>query len=146
MQYLQIPEATLRVVVAVMGGLLIVTRLYGMIYPEKLKKLAGKIALWKRASIRSIYLIVSLLGLWVLYSTLVVIFGSIPVYLVFSFMLGLVFMMAGMFVVHPEWFPEIVKGLIVNRGNFFVSVLCFLGVLVGVCILLSAILGWGGLP
>ena len=39
MHYLQIPAGTLRVVVAVLGGLLIVTRLYGMIYPEKLKKL-----------------------------------------------------------------------------------------------------------
>lgn len=146
MRYLQIPEGTLRVVIAVLGGLLIVTRLYGMIYPEKLKKLAGKMALWKQSSVRSLYLIVSLLGLWVLYSTLVVIFGSIPVYLVFSFMLGLLFMAAGMFVIHPEWFADIAKGLLVNRGNFFVSAVCFLGVLVGICVLLSAILGWGGAP
>ena len=145
MHYLQIPAGTLRVVVAVLGGLLIVTRLYGMIYPEKLKKLAGKMALWPQGSIRFVYLIVSLLGLWVLYSTLAVIFSTIPVYMVFSFMLGLIFMVAGMFAVHPEWFPKIINHVIVIRGNFFVSVLCFLGVLIGICILLSAILGWGGI-
>ena len=144
MHYLQIPAKSLRVIIGVIGGLMVVTRLYGVMYPERVKKTAEKIASWRLGWIRFLYVIVSLIGLWVLYSTLVIIFSSIPVYMVFSFLLGLLFIVAGIFISHPEWLPDFLNGVLVHRGNFFVRVLCFIGVLFGIAMLLSAILGWGG--
>ena len=139
-------ESTLRIIVGVVGGLAVVTRIIGVINPEKVKKLAGSMAGWKPGWIRFLYLIVGLFGLWVLYSALFIIFREIPVFMVISFMLGLLLLASGMFIVHPQWFTHITKGLLVERGDFFVRVLCFIGMLAGIFILLTAIFGpgWGG--
>lgn len=139
-------EATLRIVVGVVGGLIIVTRLYGVLKPDKTKHLGAGMIRWKPGWIRVLYVIIGLLGAWILYSALVAIFTQVPVFLVISFLIGLILLISGMFVIHPEWFPPVLKGMLVDRGDLFVRILCFVGVLIGIFILLTAIFGrgWGG--
>lgn len=139
-------ESHLRWIVGAVGALIIVTRLYGVIAPDRVKRMAGKMAGMKSGWVRFIYTIVGLLGVWVLYSALVIIFNQIPVFLVISLLIGLLLLLAGAFIIHPEWFPHVVRGLIVDRGDFFVRFICFIGVLGGAFFLLTAIFGssWGG--
>ena len=139
-------ETTLRVVVGIVGGLLIVTRLWGVIDPRKIRGIGERMKGMKPGWVRFIYIICGLLGLWILYSTLVIIFHQIPVFMVISLLIGLIFLLSGMFIIHPEWFPRLLKNLLVDRGDFFIRFACFLGVLGGVFFLLTAIFGssWGG--
>lgn len=139
-------EATLRIVVGVVGGLVIITRLYGVINPAKTKQLGAKLARLGSGWIRVFYIIFGVLGAWILYSALVIIFSQVPVFLVISFLIGLLLLISGMFIIHPEWFPQVVKGVLVDRGDFFVRFICFIGMLVGAFLLLTAIFGssWGG--
>ena len=139
-------ESTLRIIVALVGGLIVVTRLYGVINPKKVKHLGGRFALLGNGWIRALYIIIGLLGIWILYSALVIIFGKVPVFLVVSFLIGLLFLLSGTFVIHPDWFPQIVRGLLVDRGDFFIRFLCVIGMLGGIFVLLTAIFGssWGG--
>ena len=142
-----ISQETLRIVVGIMGGLIIVTRLYGVINPAKTKHLGARIAKLGPGWIRALYVIIGLLGAWILFSALVIIFAKVPVFLVISFLIGLFLLLSGMFIVHPEWFPEVLQGLLVNRGDLFVRFICLIGLLVGVFFLLTAIFGnsWGGI-
>ena len=139
-------EATLRIVVGVVGGLIFVTRLYGVINPAKTKHLGAKLARLGPGWIRALYIIIGLLGAWMLYSALVIIFAQVPVFLVISFLIGLLLLLSGMFIIHPEWFPQVVKGILVDRGDFFVRFICFISLLAGVFFLLTAVFGssWGG--
>ncbi|MEA1927222.1 MAG: hypothetical protein U9N73_03380 [Candidatus Auribacterota bacterium] len=139
-------QATLRIVVGIVGGLVIITRIYGVINPAKTKHLSARIARLGPGWIRALYVILGLLGAWILYSALVIIFSQVPVFLVISFLIGLLLLLSGMFIIHPEWFPEVLKGLLVDRGDLFVRFLCLIGLLVGAFFLLSAIFGgnWGG--
>jgi hypothetical protein len=141
-----ISQATLRIVVGIVGGLMIVTRLYGVINPAKTKQIGARIARMGPGWIRAFYVIIGLLGAWILYSALVLIFTQVPVFLVLSFLIGLILLLSGMFIMHPEWFPEVIKGILVDRGDLFVRFICFIGVLAGVFFLLTAIFGssWGG--
>ena len=141
-----ISQETLRIVVGILGGLMIVTRLYGVINPAKTKQLGARIARLGSGWVRAIYVIVGLLGAWILYSALVLIFTQVPVFLVLSFLTGLILLLSGMFIMHPEWFPEVIKGILVDRRDLFVRFICFIGVLAGVFFLLAAIFGssWGG--
>ncbi len=142
---MRISLATLRIILGGMGILIIVTRLGGIIYPEQVKKIARKISGLKAGWVRFIYLVVGLLGLWILYSSLIYIFSSVPVYLVMLFLAGLVLLLSTLFVAHPEWLGEILGGMIIRRGNFFIRALCFIGLLGGLFILLAAIFqNWGG--
>lgn len=136
----------LRIVVGVIGGLVVVTRLYGVINPKKTKNLAGMMAGLKPGWVRAIYVIIALAGLWVLYSALVTIFSVVPVYLVMSFLIGLLLLLSGVLIMHPEWLSQILKGLLVERNDLFVRFICFVGVLAGAFLLLTAIFGgkWGG--
>ena len=128
-----------------LGTLIIITRLGALIYPDQARKIARKFSGLKAGWIRFIYLIVGLLGLWILYSSLIYIFSSVPVYYVMLFLVGLVLLLSTLFVAHPEWLGEILRGMIIRRGNFFVRALCFIGLLAGVFILLTAIFpNWGG--
>ncbi len=139
-------ETTLRMVVGIVGVLLIVTRLYGVLDPRKVKSMGERLKGLKPGWVRFIYVICGLLGIWILYSTLVIIFNQIPVFMVISLLIGLFLLLSGMFIVHPEWFGRLLKNLLVDRGNFFVRIICFIGVLGGVFFLLTAIFGssWGG--
>ena len=139
-------QETLQIVVGIVGGLIIVTRLYGVIKPGPVKDIGAKLARLGKGWIRTFYVIIGLVGIWILYSALAIIFSHVPVFLVLGLLIGLLLVLSGAFVFHPEWFPRVVKGLLVDRGEFFVRVLCFIGVLVGVFILLAAIFGpnWGG--
>jgi len=141
-----ITQATLRIVVGIVGGLIIVTRLYGVINPAKTKNLGAKLAGLGPGWIRALYVILGLLGAWILFSALVIIFQQVPVFMVISFLIGLLLLLSGMFIIHPEWLPDVVKGVLVDRGDLFVRFICFIGVLVGVFFLLAAIFGgsWGG--
>lgn len=125
---------------------MVVTRLYGVINPKKMKSIAGMVAGWKPGWVRTIYLIIALAGIWVLYSALVTIFIEVPVFLVMSFLIGLLLLLSGVFIMHPEWFPQILRGLVIERNDFFVRFICFIGVLAGVFLLLTAVFGrhWGG--
>ncbi len=138
-------EETLRILVGVIALLVIVTRLYGVVNPKKMKQLAVKFAGLGPGWIRAIYLVFGLLGVWILYSALIIIFGKVAVFLVISLMIGLLFLLAGVFVIHPEWFPQVVKGMVAERGELFIRFICLLGVLGGVFILLTVIFeNWGG--
>jgi hypothetical protein len=141
-----ITQETLRIVVGIVGGLIVVTRLYGVIRPAETKKLAAKLTRLGPGWIRALYVILGLLGAWILFSALVIIFQQVPVFMVISFLIGLLLLFSGMFIIHPEWLPEVVKGVLVDRGDLFVRFICFIGVLVGVFFLLAAIFGgsWGG--
>ena len=141
-----ITQETLRIVVGVVGGLIIVTRLYGVIKPGKTKELAAKLIRLGPGWIRALYVILGLLGAWILFSALVIIFQQVPVFMVISFLIGLLLLLSGMFIIHPEWLPEVVKGVLVDRGDLFVRFICLIGLLVGVFFLLAAIFGnsWGG--
>ena len=142
---MRISLATLRIILGVLGVLIIVTRLGGFIYPEQVKKIARKLSGLKPGWIRFIYLIVGLLGLWILYSSLIYIFSSVPVYLVMLFLVGLLLLLSTIFVVHPKLAGEMLGAMIIRRGNFFVRILCFIGLLGGIFILLTAIFqDWGG--
>jgi uncharacterized protein YjeT (DUF2065 family) len=140
------PEHVLRIIVGVIGGLLIATRLPGFLYPERVKKIAGGMANLKPGWIRFFTLIVALFGLYLLYSTLVLIFSKIPVFMIICFTTGLIMVVAGTFAVHPAWFKQTLEEMFVKRGAFFVRMICFLGLLGGIFVLLSAIFGaqWGG--
>ena len=139
------PLDTLRIILGALGVLIIITRLGGVIYPDQVRKFARRFSGLKPGWIRFIYLIVGLLGLWILYSSLIYIFSSVPVYLVMLFLTGLILLVTTVFVAHPEWVGEILGGMIVRRGNFFVRALFFLGLLGGIFILLTAIFqDWGG--
>jgi len=142
-----ISQETLRIVVGIVGGLIIITRLYGIIKPGETKKVADWFTRLGPGWIRTLYVIIGLLGAWILFSALVIIFAKVPVFLVISFLIGLLLLLSGMFIVHPEWFPEVLKGLLVDRGDLFVRFLCLIGLLVGVFFLLTAIFGnsWGGI-
>jgi len=138
-------EETLRILVGVIAGLVIITRLYGVINPKKMKGLAAKVSGLGHGWIRAIYLVSGLLGVWILYSALVIIFGKVAVFLVISFLLGLLLLLSGIFVIHPQWFPQIIRGLVAERGELFIRFICLLGVLGGVFILLTVIFeSWGG--
>ncbi|MDP8236863.1 MAG: hypothetical protein P9M08_10810 [Candidatus Erginobacter occultus] len=143
---MSISEEWLRIVVGVIGGLVIVTRLYGVLNPKKMKTLAGHLGGLKPGWLRALYIIIALAGVWILYSALVTIFSEVPVFLVMSFLIGLLLLLSGVFIMHPEWFPQILKGLVIERNDFFVRFICFIGVLAGVFLLLTAIYGrnWGG--
>lgn len=137
--------ATLRIILGGLGVLIIVTRLGGFIYPEEARKFARKFSGLKTGWIRSIYLVIGLLGLWILYSSLIYIFSSVPVFEVLLFLAGLIMLLSAIFVVHPEWVGEILRGLLIRRGNFFVRAVFFLGILGGIFLLLAAIFNnWGG--
>jgi hypothetical protein len=138
-------EETLRILVGAIALLVIVTRLYGVINPKRMKGLAAKASRLGPGWIRAIYLVTGLLGVWILYSALIIIFGKVAVFLVISLMLGLLFLLAGVFVIHPEWFPQVMKGMVAERGELFIRFICLLGVLGGIFILLTAIFeNWGG--
>ncbi|MFH1037783.1 MAG: hypothetical protein V1789_03825 [PVC group bacterium] len=139
-------EATLRIVVGAVGGLIVITRLYGVINPKKIKHIGGMLAGLGKGWVRTLYIIIGLVGIWVLYSALVIIFSKVPVFLVISFLFGLMLLLSGSFIIHPEWFPQILKGLVIDRNDFFVRFICFIGLLAGVFVLLTAIFGknWGG--
>ncbi len=141
-----ISAESLRIVIGIIGGLVVVTRLYGVINPKKTKSLAGMMAGLKPGWIRAIYVILALVGLWVLYSALVTIFSVIPVYQVMSFLIGLLLLLSGVLVMHPEWSSQILKRLLIERNDLFVRFICFVGVLIGAFLLLTAIFGdtWGG--
>ncbi len=142
---MRISLSTLRMILGGLGILIIITRLGALIYPDQARKIARKFSGLKAGWIRFIYLIVGLLGLWILYSSLIYIFSSVPVYYVMLFLVGLVLLLSAIFVVHPEWLGEILRGMIIRRGNFFVRALCFIGLLAGAFILLTAIFpNWGG--
>ena len=138
-------EEILRILVGVIALLVIVTRLYGVFNPKNMKLLAAKAAGLGPGWIRAIYLVAGLLGVWILYSALIIIFGKVAVFLVISLLIGLLFLLAGVFVIHPEWFPQIMRGMVAERGELFIRFVCLLGVLGGVFILLTAIFEkWGG--
>lgn len=143
---MRISEESLRILVGIIGGLVAVTRLYGVINPQKMKSFGGMLAGLGRGWVRTIYVIAGLAGLWILYSALVTIFIEVPVFLVIGLLIGLFLLLSGVFIIHPEWFPQLLKGLLVDRNDFFVRFICFIGVLGGIFILLTAIFGrnWGG--
>ena len=143
---MRISEEWLRIIVGIIGGLAVITRLYGVVNPKKMKTLAGRVAGLNRGLVRTVYVILALAGIWILYSALVTIFIEVPVFLVMSFLVGLLLLLSGVFIMHPEWFPQILKGLVIERNDFFVRFICFIGVLAGVFLLLTAIFGrnWGG--
>ena len=140
-------EHTLRIVIGVIGALIIVTRVFGFIYPDRLKAGAGRMAALNQGWIRLIATLLALGGLFLLYSTLVEIFQVLPVFMIVCFTVGLILLVVGAFAVHPVWFKQTLEELFIKRGAFFVRAICFLGILGGVFILLSAIFGysWGGL-
>ncbi len=142
-----ISQATLRIVVGIVGGLIIVTRLYGIINPVKTRKIADWFARLGPGWIRALYVILGLLGAWILFSALVIIFQQVPVFMVISFLIGLLLLLSGMFVLRPEWLPEVLKGVLVDRGDLFIRFICLVGLLVGIFFLLTAIFGnsWGGI-
>lgn len=142
---MRIPLSTLRIILGGLGVVIIVTRLAGFISPEKVKRFAQGFSSLKFGWLRFIYLITGLLGLWILYSSLIYIFSSVPVYLVLLFLAGLVLLLSSVLVIHPEWVKEILTKLVIRRGNFFIRALCFLGLLGGIFILLTAVFeNWGG--
>ena len=142
---MRMSEEALRWVVAVVGGALIATRLPGFIYPEKIKKAVAKVAGLPAGWVRFFALIVGIFGVWLLYSTLVIIFSALPVFMVLSFLIGLILLAAGSLAVHPEWFSRLLHQLVIDRGNFFVRVICLVGLMGGVFVLLSAVFSnWGG--
>ena len=120
-----ISQATLRIVVGIVGGLIIVTRLYGVIKPAETKKLAAKLTRLGPGWIRALYVIFGLLGAWILFSALVIIFQQVPVFMVISFLIGLLLLLSGMFIIHPEWLPEVVKGVLVGPGRLICPVYLF---------------------
>ncbi len=128
---------TLRIVIGVLASLVVVSRVYGVMKPEGMKNLAGKFSGLGPGWIRAIYLVFGLLGAWIIYSTLVIIFEMVPVFLVISLLFGILLLLAGIFVIHPEWFPQVLKGLVADRNELFVRFVCFLGVLGGVFVLLT---------
>ncbi len=130
-------EETLRIVIGVLAALVVASRVYGVLNPKGMKNLAGKFSGLGPGWIRVIYLVFGLLGAWIIYSTLVIIFEMVPVFLVISLLFGLLLLLAGVFVIHPEWFPQILRGLVAERGELFVRFVCFLGVLGGVFVLLT---------
>jgi hypothetical protein len=142
------PEHVLRIIVGVIGALIIATRLPGFLRPDKVRQITGWMAGRKPGWIRAIALLMALFGLYLLYSTLVLIFSKIPVFLIVCFTTGLLLLVTGVFSVHPVWFKQVADELVVKRGLFFVRMLCLLGLLGGIFVLLSAIFGytWGGLP
>ena len=137
---------TLRIIIGIIGGLIIVTRLYGLIKPDKIKIFGRKMAGLRNGWVRTIYIIIGIFGLWVLYSALVIIFTLVPIFMVVGLLIGVLLTLAGTFALHPEWFPQMVRGVLVDRGDLFVRCLCVIGVLIGVFVLLTAIFGnsWGG--
>ncbi len=143
---MRISQEALRILVGLIGGLLVVTRIYGVIQPQKMKSFGGRLVHLGPGWVRTIYIIAGLAGIWIVYSALVTIFMEVPVFLVISLLIGLLLLTSGVFAMHPEWFPQCLKGLLVDRNDFFVRFICLIGVLGGVFILLTAILGskWGG--
>jgi len=135
------PEHVLRIIVGVIGALVVATRLPGFLYPDKAKKVASWMANVNFGWIRFVSLLVALFGVYLLYSTLVLIFSEIPVFMIVCFLAGLLMLVWGIFAVHPVWFRQMLDEMFVKRGPFFVRVLCLLGLLAGVFILLSAIFG-----
>lgn len=130
-------EETLRIVIGVLAALVVASRVYGVLNPKGMKNLAGKFSGMGPGWIRTIYLVFGLLGAWIIYSTLIIIFEMVPVFLVISLLFGLLLLLAGIFVIHPEWFPQVLKGLVADRNELFVRFVCFLGVLGGVFVLLT---------
>lgn len=134
---MRMEEETLRIVIGVLAALMVASRVYGVLNPKGMKNLAGKFTGLGPGLIRVLYLVIGLLGAWIIYSTLVIIFEMVPVFLVISLLFGILLLLAGIFVIHPEWFPQVVKGLVADRNELFVRFVCFLGVLGGVFVLLT---------
>ncbi len=134
---MRMEEETLRIVIGVLAALMVASRVYGVLNPKGMKNLAGKFTGLGPGLIRVLYLVIGLLGAWIIYSTLVIIFEMVPVFLVISLLFGILLLLAGIFVIHPEWFPQVVKGLVADRNELFVRFVCFLGVLGGGFVLLT---------